>query len=161
MEDVGMMLHQPGPYESEARRAHVERRQRLGMVAPRPVVLRPVPPVKPVAIAAEEAKPLPRILPATRLYSLQRAVAVSFGITVEEMLSHNKIHRLVRPRQVGMWLARKAFSYPLQTIGYRFGGRDHTTALHAFRKVEARRAVDEGFRVETDALLAHVLGGEA
>jgi chromosomal replication initiator protein len=59
-----------------------------------------------------------------------------------ELLSSRRLAKIVRPRQIGFYLARKLTSRSLPEIGRRFGGKDHTTILHACKKVEERMAKD-------------------
>jgi chromosomal replication initiator protein len=65
-----------------------------------------------------------------------RAVAIYFGVTRCDLISKRRDRSVVRPRQVGMYLARKLTPHSLPEIGRRFGDRDHTTAFHACRKIE-------------------------
>ena len=75
-----------------------------------------------------------------KIEQIKALVAAHFKITVERLMEPNKGHEVSHPRQIAMYLARKttAASYP--DIGHQFGGRDHTTVLHAFRAVERRIA---------------------
>jgi chromosomal replication initiator protein len=59
---------------------------------------------------------------------------------------------VARPRQVAMYLARKLTTRSLPEIGRRFGGRDHTTVLHACRRIEELREKDPLFKQEVDFL---------
>ncbi|HTP90451.1 MAG TPA: helix-turn-helix domain-containing protein, partial [Xanthobacteraceae bacterium] len=59
---------------------------------------------------------------------------------------------VVRPRQVAMYLAKVLTLRSLPEIGRRFGGRDHTTVLHAVRKIEALAGNDSAFAEEIEAL---------
>jgi chromosomal replication initiator protein len=63
-------------------------------------------------------------------------VAGCFRIETRQLQSRRRYHNVVLPRQIGMYLARQLTSLSLQQIGAYFGGRDHTTVLHACRKVE-------------------------
>ncbi|HWX73952.1 MAG TPA: chromosomal replication initiator protein DnaA [Solirubrobacteraceae bacterium] len=73
---------------------------------------------------------------------IQAAVCEYFGISLEELLSTSRSARVAWPRQVAMYLARELTTESLPAIGRRFGGRDHTTVLHAWRRISARIAVD-------------------
>ena len=85
---------------------------------------------------------LREILPQTRVRpitipSIQRAVAEFFGIRVEEMKSKRRTKGVAFPRQVAMYLSRELTDASLPRIGEEFGGRDHTTVMHACDRVKA------------------------
>lgn len=79
--------------------------------------------------------------------SIQRAVCEHYGLTQEQLLATTRRREIARPRQVGMYLARKLTSRSLPEIGQYFGGFDHTTVLHACRKVSQLIAEDADFAV--------------
>jgi chromosomal replication initiator protein len=72
-----------------------------------------------------------------------KGVAAAFGVTVKELLGPSRLRRVMVPRQVAMYLARGLCGLSLPRLGAAFGGRDHTTVLHACRKVEADMAGDD------------------
>jgi chromosomal replication initiator protein len=79
---------------------------------------------------------------------IQELTAAAFGLTRSELLSASRAPRLAWPRQVAMYLAREHTAETLPAIGERFGGRNHTTVLHACRRTAARLADDpEAFEV--------------
>jgi chromosomal replication initiator protein len=82
--------------------------------------------------------------------------ADTFGFTVDELLSHDRRPALARARQVAMYLAREHTGETLPAIGRRFGGRNHTTVLHACKRTAERMARDpeafEAVRRLTDRL---------
>lgn len=82
---------------------------------------------------------------------IQRAVAEEFGITLNDMTSKRRARDIARPRQVAMYLCKRLTKRSLPDIGRRFGGRDHTTVMHAVKRIDELRAGDESFntRVET------------
>jgi hypothetical protein len=88
--------------------------------------------------------------PSIRL--IQRIVANEFGITVNALLAHRRTHPLVRCRQIAMWLAKTMTLQSLPEIGRRFANRDHTTVLHAVRKIDALRAADPELEAELERL---------
>jgi len=69
-------------------------------------------------------------------------VAAAFGVTERELLGPSRLRRVLLPRQVAMYLARESSGLSLPRLGAAFGGRDHTTILHACRKVEADSRTD-------------------
>jgi chromosomal replication initiator protein len=83
--------------------------------------------------------------------NIQKTVAEFYKIRVSDLLSKRRTRSLARPRQVAMAIAKELTSHSLPEIGEAFGGRDHTTVLHACRKVaELRgqdRAVEEDYTI--------------
>lgn len=73
---------------------------------------------------------------------IQRAVADYFNLRLSEMLSQRRARNIARPRQVAMYLAKQLTPRSLPEIGRRFGGRDHTTVMHAVRKIDDLRRDD-------------------
>lgn len=67
---------------------------------------------------------------------IQRTVAEYYNLRLAEMLSQRRARVIARPRQVAMHLSKQLTSRSLPEIGRRFGGRDHTTVMHAVRKIE-------------------------
>jgi chromosomal replication initiator protein len=74
--------------------------------------------------------------------SIQDLTAEAFGVTREELLSPSRATRVAWPRQVAMYLAREHTAETLPAIGERFGGRNHTTVLHAHKRTSQRLATD-------------------
>ncbi len=74
--------------------------------------------------------------------AIQELTAEAFGLTRDELLSQSRAARLAWPRQVAMYLAREHTAETLPAIGRRFGGRNHTTVMHACRRTAARLAHD-------------------
>lgn len=83
---------------------------------------------------------------------IQKRVAEYYGIKISDMQSARRSQNVVRPRQVAMYLAKGLTSRSLPEIGRKFGGRDHTTVLHAVRKVEEIRTQDREFSEDLDIL---------
>ena len=65
-----------------------------------------------------------------------RKVADHYNLRMSDLLSARRARQVARPRQVAMYLAKTLTSRSLPEIGRRFGGRDHTTVIHAVRKIE-------------------------
>lgn len=82
----------------------------------------------------------------------QRIVCEFFGLPPEAMTDAGRARREARPRQVAMYLSRKATKCSLPEIGRRFGGRDHTTVMHAVRQVEKLCAEDPDFAVDVNLM---------
>ncbi|WP_455373957.1 chromosomal replication initiator protein DnaA [Limibacillus halophilus] len=83
---------------------------------------------------------------------IQRRVAQHFNIRHADMVSARRARAVARPRQVAMYLSKQLTSRSLPEIGRRFGGRDHTTVMHAVRKIEELKSLDVGFAEEVDLL---------
>jgi len=73
---------------------------------------------------------------------IQRQVAEYYNLRLAELLSARRARNIARPRQVAMYLAKHHTSRSLPEIGRKFGGRDHTTVMHAVRKVDDLRLTD-------------------
>jgi chromosomal replication initiator protein len=109
---------------------------------------------KPVTLeVAEEAVGL-RAGPGakTSIEDIQKKTAEFYKLDVKDFHSPQRARRVARPRQVAMYLSRKLTTRSLPEIGRRFGGRDHTTVLHACRRIEALIVEDALFRQEVDFL---------
>ncbi|HSY38811.1 MAG TPA: chromosomal replication initiator protein DnaA, partial [Polyangia bacterium] len=83
---------------------------------------------------------------------IQERACQHFGLTAEELLSSSRTARIAWPRQVAMYLARELTDESLPVIGRHFGGRDHTTVLHAWRRTTAKLADDSSSRQAVDNL---------
>jgi len=75
--------------------------------------------------------------------NIQKTVAEYFKIRVADLLSARRTRSITRPRQIAMALAKELTSHSLPEIGAAFGGRDHTTVLHACRKVVELKEADQ------------------
>jgi chromosomal replication initiator protein len=71
-----------------------------------------------------------------KIEDIQRTVARHYDVSRSDLLSSRRTAKVVRPRQIAMYLAKTLTLRSLPEIGRRFGGRDHTTVLHAVRKIE-------------------------
>ena len=87
-----------------------------------------------------------------KIEDIQRTVARQYNISRSDLLSARRTANVVRPRQVAMYLAKTLTLRSLPEIGRRFGGRDHTTVLHAVRKIEALVAKDVSLSEEVESL---------
>ena len=89
---------------------------------------------------------------------IQKRVAEHYNIKFGDMHSPRRARAVARPRQVAMWLAKILTSRSLPEIGRKFGGRDHTTVMHAVRKVEELRATDAAFNEDVELLRRMIEG---
>jgi chromosomal replication initiator protein len=83
---------------------------------------------------------------------IQKRVAEHYSIRLADMHSPRRARAVARPRQVAMYLAKQLTSRSLPEIGRKFGGRDHTTVMHAVRKIEELRASDQSFSEDIELL---------
>ena len=87
-----------------------------------------------------------------RIDDILRTVSKHYGVNRGDLLSGRRNRSIVRPRQIGMYLAKLLTSRSLPEIGRRFGNRDHTTVLHAIRKIEQLMNDDNHLREEIELL---------
>jgi len=87
-----------------------------------------------------------------RIEDIQRVVARHYNVSKAELLSSRRTRTIVRPRQIAMYLAKVLTPRSLPEIGRRFGGRDHTTVLHAVRKIEGLIEADKSLAEEIELL---------
>ena len=82
--------------------------------------------------------------------NIQKTTADYYKIRVSDLLSKKRTRSIARPRQVAMALAKELTNHSLPEIGDAFGGRDHTTVLHACRRIESLRETEK--RIDDDYL---------
>jgi chromosomal replication initiator protein len=87
-----------------------------------------------------------------KIEDIQRIVARQYNVSRSDLLSSRRTANVVRPRQVAMYLAKTLTLRSLPEIGRRFGGRDHTTVLHAVRKIEGLVGNDMALAEEIEIL---------
>lgn len=87
-----------------------------------------------------------------RIEDIQRVVARHYNVSKADLLSARRTRTIVRPRQIAMYLAKVLTPRSLPEIGRRFGGRDHTTVLHAVRKIEGMIEMDKTLGDEIELL---------
>ena len=85
--------------------------------------------------------------------NIQRTVAEYYKIKISDLLSKRRSRSVARPRQVAMAMAKELTNHSLPEIGDAFGGRDHTTVLHACRKIAELREIDADIREDYKNLL--------
>lgn len=84
---------------------------------------------------------------------IQKKVAEHFNIRMSDMHSARRARAVARPRQVAMYLAKQLTSRSLPEIGRKFGGRDHTTVMHALKKIDELRQEDIALSEDIDLLM--------
>ncbi len=87
-----------------------------------------------------------------KIDEILKVISRHYGVPKTDLLSERRHRSVVWPRQIGMYLAKQLTSRSLPEIGRRFGGRDHTTVLHAIRKIESHLAADSRLQTELDEL---------
>jgi len=83
---------------------------------------------------------------------IQKRVAEHFNIRLTDMHSPRRSRSVARPRQIAMYLSKSITSRSLPEIGRKFGGRDHTTVMHAVKKVEELKYEDSNFNEDVELL---------
>jgi len=89
---------------------------------------------------------------------IQKLTAEHFALKQADLLSERRTRSVARPRQVAMWLCKQHTTRSYPDIGRRFGGRDHTTVLHAVKKVEELLQSDEQIAKDVEALTRKLRG---
>jgi chromosomal replication initiator protein len=89
---------------------------------------------------------------------IQKAVCEHFALKQCDLISPGRARALARPRQAAMWLTKQLTTRSLPDIGRRFGGRDHTTVLHAIRRIEQLRASDAQLARDLELLIRRIRG---
>ena len=83
---------------------------------------------------------------------IQKRVAEHFNVRLVDMHSARRARAVARPRQVAMYLSKQLTARSLPEIGRKFGGRDHTTVMHAVKKIEELRTADSSFHEDVELL---------
>ena len=83
---------------------------------------------------------------------IQRRVAEYFNVRIGDMLSARRARTVARPRQIAMYLSKQLTTRSLPEIGRKFGGRDHTTVIHAVKKIDQLRGEDPALDEDVDLL---------
>lgn len=83
---------------------------------------------------------------------IQKKVAEHFNVKMADMVSQRRARTVARPRQVAMYLAKQLTPRSLPEIGRKFGGRDHTTVMHAVKKIEELSETDSGLAEDVELL---------
>jgi hypothetical protein len=124
----------------------------------RPVVKRDPPPVYRlwcddlIAEATRQCRPARKMT----VQDIQEACAAHYGRTRADVLSEVRRANFVRPRQVAMYLTRKLTDRSWHEMGRQFGGRDHSTGIHAFQKIERLVSIDPQVAADVAAIMAAI-----
>ena len=88
----------------------------------------------------------------TTIEEIQKKVAEHYQVRISDMHSPKRLRVITRPRQVAMYLSKQLTSRSLPEIGRKFGGRDHTTVMHAIAKIEELMETDRSLAEDVDLL---------
>ncbi len=89
---------------------------------------------------------------------IQKATSEHFGLKQSDLISERRNRSIARPRQAAMWLCKQLTTRSLPDIGRRFGGRDHTTVLHAVRRIEELKQGDPQLTRDLETLARKLRG---
>jgi chromosomal replication initiator protein len=90
---------------------------------------------------------------------IQKKVANAFNISFSDMRSKKRVKNIALPRQIAMYLSRQMTEYSTTEIGNEFGGKDHSTVIHAVTKISQKCDDDETFRIRIDNLIQSIREG--
>ena len=90
--------------------------------------------------------------------NIQKTVADYYKIKVADLFSKKRTRAIARPRQVAMWLCREVTSHSFPEIGDAFGGRDHTTVIHAVKTIDSLRSKENELNHDLHVLLQVLKG---
>lgn len=83
---------------------------------------------------------------------IQKEVGKFYGISIKEIKGSRRVQNIVQARQIAMYLSREMTDNSLPKIGREFGGKDHTTVMHAHEKIKKRLETDDGLRLELESI---------
>jgi chromosomal replication initiator protein len=89
---------------------------------------------------------------------IQKAAAEHFGLKQADLLSERRTRAVTRPRQIAMYVCKQLTTRSYPDIGRRFGGRDHTTVIHAVKRIEELSASDDQIARDVEALTRKLRG---
>jgi chromosomal replication initiator protein len=87
---------------------------------------------------------------------IQKTVCEYFGLKVQDIKAKKRTRDIAFPRQVAMYLSKQLTENSLNEIGKNFGGKDHSTVIHACKLIEERRQKDEEFEKKIDYLIKKI-----
>ncbi len=87
---------------------------------------------------------------------IQQVVAEYYGIKIQDLSSRKRPENIANARQIAMHITRNLTDYSLVQIGQYFGGKDHTTVMHAIKKVDQLIKSDDKFKITLDELIARI-----
>lgn len=87
---------------------------------------------------------------------IQKYIAENYSVTIDDLLSKKRTQAIAFPRQIAMYLSRELTEHSLPKIGQAFGGRDHTTVIHAHKKISEQMNGDLSFASEINAHIKNI-----
>ena len=108
-------------------------------------------------LAKSVVRNMVRARKAITMETIQNQVCKAFGIKRKEILSRSRKKQIALARQVAMYLARSLTDSSLKVIGGEFGGRDHSTVIHACDLISKKMAIEPTFRERIDQISASLL----
>lgn len=90
--------------------------------------------------------------------SIKKKVSDNFEIDIDLLTARKKTKNIARARQVAMYLSRSLTSNSLESIGEEFGGRDHSTVIHACNLIEKKLQTDTNFKQRVDGIIRTIAG---
>mgnify|MGYP005641277693 CR=1 FL=1 len=94
----------------------------------------------------------------SRIENIQKIICDHFNIKITDLKSKRRHRNITLPRQVAMYLCRKYTSVSFPTIGEKFGGRDHSTVIHACKNIEKRTISDIDFQQKIENMKNGISG---
>jgi chromosomal replication initiator protein len=88
---------------------------------------------------------------------IAEVVAEFYNIRIEDLIKQSRKKEFVKPRQIAMFLIRKELDNSYPSIGDFFGGRDHTTVMHAVEKIQGLVSLKDQFKQEVDLIMNKLL----
>lgn len=101
------------------------------------------------------------VMPRPTLREIAEVVCAECGLKLEQMRSTSREWGVSHPRQEAMWLARRLTRESYPVIARDFGKGDHTTAIYAYRKIEAQRKLDQHLAARLDRMEANIIARAA
>ena len=137
-----LLLEDKRPLRAKLHTAHMLRWQRFMNLKP------PPPPPPPPAADLRPLWQRPVLIQQTfnPVRLIQRLVSETYNVTFDDLLGNGRTNRVVHPRHVAMYLSKTLTRCSLTDIGRRFGGRDHTTVIHALHSIEQQYQEDAELR---------------
>jgi chromosomal replication initiator protein len=94
----------------------------------------------------------------SEILAITHAVAYFFGLPTEELHQNNTKRAVTVPRQIAMYLIKQMTDASLPEIGRQFGGKHHSTVMHAIARIEERRHIDVGLDFTISELIHNIRG---
>jgi hypothetical protein len=139
-----------------------------GYPLPEPLIIAPVAPLTPpapkfharkVAQGRPKKRGRKRSGHSHKVETIKALIAAHFKLSLDDLLTKNRAYERSHPRQIAMYLARKATTVSYPRIGKQFGGMDHTTVVYAVRQVEKRIAAKDAETINALHAVHAVIGG--